>query len=70
MHLHGFNMQILHSGSGDWDGTIVRQWNPQRRDVAMVPKKGHLVLQFDAGKNPGKFYFPNRHLCQRCTDND
>lgn len=57
MHLHGFNMQILHVGTGDWNGTIVRSVNPQRRDVIMVPGNGHLVIQFEAGQNAGVWPF-------------
>jgi FtsP/CotA-like multicopper oxidase with cupredoxin domain len=56
MHLHGYNMYILHEGPGqDWDGTIVRPENPQRRDVFQIRPNGHLVMQFDAAENPGKF---------------
>jgi hypothetical protein len=55
MHLHGFNMYVLHLGEGDWDGTIIRGINPQRRDVVMVPANGHMVMQFDAGHNPGLY---------------
>lgn len=58
MHLHGFNMYILHEGEGiEWDGTIVRPENPQRRDVFQVQPKGHLTMQFDAGSNPGVWPF-------------
>lgn len=57
MHLHGFNMQVLHVGTGDWDGTIVRQLNPQRRDVYMMPASGHIVLQFNAAGNAGVWPF-------------
>jgi len=54
MHLHGFNMYILHEGDGpDWDGTIIHPENPQRRDVVQLRPNGHLVIQFDAGQNPG-----------------
>lgn len=53
MHLHGFNMYVLHEGEGPWDGTIVSRDNPQRRDVVQVRKHGHLVIQFDAADNPG-----------------
>ncbi|OAQ61309.1 laccase-1 precursor [Purpureocillium lilacinum] len=54
MHLHGFNMYILHEGSGpDWDGTIIHPENPQRRDVIQLRPNGHLVMQFDASQNPG-----------------
>lgn len=54
MHLHGFNMYILHEGFGAWDGTIIHPENPQRRDVFQVRKRGHLVMQFDAADNPGE----------------
>lgn len=55
MHLHGFNMYILAEGAGEWDGTtIVNPGNPQRRDVMQVRANGYIVMQFDAGENPGK----------------
>ncbi|OAQ67474.1 laccase-1 precursor [Purpureocillium lilacinum] len=58
MHLHGFNMYILHEGDGpDWDGTIIHPENPQRRDVVQLRPNGHLVIQFDAGQNPGVWPF-------------
>ncbi|KAG9251363.1 ascorbase and Cu-oxidase [Emericellopsis atlantica] len=57
MHLHGFDMYVLHEGLGPWDGTIVRPSNPQRRDVFQVRPNGHLVMQFDAGENPGVWPF-------------
>ncbi|KAK0733755.1 multicopper oxidase-domain-containing protein [Lasiosphaeria miniovina] len=55
IHLHGHNFYILHQGPGEWDGTIVRPSNPQRRDVQQVRAFGHLVIQFDA--NPGVWAF-------------
>ncbi|TFB01096.1 Laccase-2 [Trichoderma ghanense] len=58
MHLHGFNMYILHEGWGEWDGkSIIRPSNPQRRDVFMVRAGGHVVMQFDAASNPGVWPF-------------
>ncbi|KJZ74859.1 hypothetical protein HIM_05768 [Hirsutella minnesotensis 3608] len=57
MHLHGFNMYVLHEGEGDWNGTIVHPENPQRRDVVQMRKDGHLVMQFDAAGNPGVWPF-------------
>lgn len=57
MHLHGFNMYVLHEGPGEWDGTIVRQHNPMRRDVVQLSKNSHLVMQFDAAENPGLWSF-------------
>ncbi|KAJ4125611.1 hypothetical protein NW765_001385 [Fusarium oxysporum] len=57
MHLHGFNMYVLHEGPGTWDGTIISRNNPERRDVVMIRGNGHLVVQFDAAKNPGVWPF-------------
>ncbi|KAJ9423222.1 multicopper oxidase-domain-containing protein [Fusarium oxysporum] len=57
MHLHGFNMYVLHEGPGSWDGTIINRHNPQRRDVVQIRGNGHLVIQFDAGENPGVWPF-------------
>lgn len=57
MHLHGHNMQILHEGPGNYDGTsVVRPSNPQRRDVQMVRANGHFVMQFTLD-NPGVWPF-------------
>ncbi|KAG6236899.1 hypothetical protein E4U25_003226 [Claviceps purpurea] len=53
IHLHGFNMYLLHEGTGTWDGTIINGHNPQRRDVQQVRANGHIVIQFDASSNPG-----------------
>ncbi|KAM7205257.1 Cupredoxin [Rhypophila sp. PSN 637] len=55
MHLHGHNFYVLNEGPGEWDGTIVRSSNPQRRDVQLVRPNGHLVLQFDP--QPGVWAF-------------
>ncbi|KAK2015789.1 multicopper oxidase [Colletotrichum eremochloae] len=58
MHLHGFNMYILHEGDGlTWDGTITNPENPQRRDVQQVRAGGHMVMQFDSNENPGVWPF-------------
>ncbi|UKZ82511.1 hypothetical protein TrVFT333_010300 [Trichoderma virens FT-333] len=58
MHLHGFNMYLLHEGPGQWDRkTIIRPSNPQRRDVFLVRQGGHVVFQFDAASNPGVWPF-------------
>ena len=56
-HLHGHEMQVLASGTGTWDGSsIVNPENPQRRDVAMLPASGYLVLQWES-TNPGLWPF-------------
>lgn len=57
MHLHGFNMYVLDEGDGDWNGTVVMPQNPLRRDVVQLRKNGYLVVQFDAGENPGEYSF-------------
>lgn len=60
IHLHGHNMQVLSSGFGTWDGSIIRPANPQRRDVqTMFPgtasTPSYVVIQWDQD-NPG--YWP------------
>ncbi|CAG9941535.1 unnamed protein product [Clonostachys rosea f. rosea IK726] len=57
IHMHGFNMYILHEGPGTWDGTIINPHNPIRRDVYQLRPNGHLVIQFDAAANPGVWPF-------------
>lgn len=44
---------VLSDGDGYWDGhTIINPSNPQRRDVQMLRRYGHLVLQIQ-DPNPG-----------------
>ncbi len=52
MHMHGHNFFVLHQGPGEWDGTVVRATNPQRRDVQLLPGGEHIVLQIRTD-NPG-----------------
>ena len=53
IHLHGHDFYILASGSGTFNDSIALQTtNPPRRDVAMLPSAGYLVLAFQAD-NPG-----------------
>jgi len=56
MHVHGHNMQILSSGIGYWDGSIVNPENPSRRDVHTLPPLGYAVMQWDLD-NPGVWPF-------------
>jgi FtsP/CotA-like multicopper oxidase with cupredoxin domain len=56
MHMHGHNMLVLASGTGQWDGKIVNPNNPQRRDVHMLPANGYMVVQINAN-NPGVWPF-------------
>ena len=55
-HVHGRDMQILSEGDGVWDGSIVRQDNPVRRDVHLIRAYGHLAMQFP-GDNAGVWPF-------------
>lgn len=54
IHLHGFDFYVLASGSGtyDADSTTLSLTNPPRRDTAMLPSSGYLVLAFETD-NPG-----------------
>lgn len=45
-------MQILSSGLGYWDGSIVNPENPTRRDTWSLPPAGYAVMQWDLN-NPG-----------------
>lgn len=51
IHLHGHDFSILAQGSGLWNGSIVTK-NPPRRDTAMLPASGYLLLAFQTN-NPG-----------------
>jgi FtsP/CotA-like multicopper oxidase with cupredoxin domain len=54
IHLHGHDFFVLAQGSGTYDSTTttLTTSNPPRRDVAMLPSAGHLVIAFPAD-NPG-----------------
>lgn len=53
IHLHGFDFFVLAQGTGDYaDNTTLNLDNPPRRDTAMLPSSGYLVLAFETD-NPG-----------------
>ncbi|EHK98291.1 putative Laccase-3 [Glarea lozoyensis 74030] len=53
IHLHGHDFYLLGAGNGDFTDPAALQWNnPPRRDVAMLPAGGYLVIGFEAN-NPG-----------------
>ncbi|KAI3528810.1 multicopper oxidase [Colletotrichum filicis] len=55
MHLHGHDFWILDSGYGNFDSTQTDRLtlvNAPRRDVAMMPGSGYLVIAFKTN-NPG-----------------
>ncbi|KAL4898051.1 Cupredoxin [Aspergillus ambiguus] len=51
IHLHGHDFFILSQGPNIWNGSVMTE-NPPRRDTAMLPAQGHLVLAFKTD-NPG-----------------
>lgn len=54
IHLHGFDFFVLGQGSGTYTSgsTTLNLDNPPRRDTAMLPSSGYLVLAFETD-NPG-----------------
>ena len=53
MHLHGHDFYVLGAGTGNYsDATTLNYINPPRRDVAILPANGYLVLAF-VTDNPG-----------------
>ncbi|KAI9836049.1 MAG: hypothetical protein M1819_001660 [Sarea resinae] len=52
IHLHGHDFYILDSGTGTYNSSIETVTNPPRRDVAMLPGSGYLILAFKTD-NPG-----------------
>ncbi|KAK7708310.1 hypothetical protein SLS57_009044 [Botryosphaeria dothidea] len=55
MHLHGHDFWVLGSGYGNFDSTqtnALQLVNAPRRDVAMMPASGYLVIAFKTN-NPG-----------------
>ncbi|KAJ5100655.1 CAZyme family AA1 [Penicillium angulare] len=51
IHLHGHDFYILAQGDGEFNG-VVNTKNPARRDTALLPSKGYLVIAIKAN-NPG-----------------
>jgi FtsP/CotA-like multicopper oxidase with cupredoxin domain len=54
IHLHGHDFHVLAQGTGTYDdATVTLNFdNPPRRDTAMLPASGYLVLAFETN-NPG-----------------
>ncbi|RSM05381.1 hypothetical protein CDV31_009619 [Fusarium ambrosium] len=54
IHLHGHDFHILAQGSGTYDSSTVtlNTENPPRRDTAMLPASGYLVMAWETD-NPG-----------------
>ncbi|KAH6629092.1 laccase-2 precursor [Boeremia exigua] len=57
MHLHGHVFQIVAKGVGSWNGNEGSlPAVPSKRDGAVVPAEGYIVLRFKAD-NPGVWFF-------------
>ncbi|RMD40677.1 hypothetical protein DV735_g4428, partial [Chaetothyriales sp. CBS 134920] len=53
IHLHGHDFFVLGAGDGTFDNTQTLNYdNPPRRDVALLPASGYLVVAFNTD-NPG-----------------
>ncbi|CAL3967584.1 unnamed protein product [Diplocarpon coronariae] len=53
IHLHGHDFYIIAQGVGTYDTSVsLTLKNPPRRDVAMLPSSGYLVIAFETD-NPG-----------------
>lgn len=53
IHLHGHDFVVLAQGSGTYSSSVsLNLDNPARRDTAMLPASGYLVLAFETD-NPG-----------------
>lgn len=53
IHLHGHDFWVLAQGTGNLTAATPLCWdNPPRRDTAMLPGNGYLVLSFETD-NPG-----------------
>lgn len=68
IHLHGHDFFLLAQGTGVFDpATANINWaNPMRRDVAMLPGTGHLVIGFETD-NPG-IWLMHCHIVSRSSD--
>ena len=52
IHLHGHDFIVIAQGSGTYSGDGTTLANPPKRDTAMLPENGHLVIAFKTD-NPG-----------------
>ncbi|KAL1847420.1 hypothetical protein Plec18167_005191 [Paecilomyces lecythidis] len=52
LHLHGHDFYVLDQGTGTYNASNITLANPPRRDTAMLPASGYLLLAFQTD-NPG-----------------
>ena len=68
MHLHGHDFALLRQSENSWredkkwlklncNETAIKCDNPPRRDVALLPAKGYIIIAFKAD-NPGSTFYP------------
>lgn len=73
IHLHGHDFWVIDQGYGTWnnDTSSLDLANAPRRDVAMLPASGFLVIAFKTD-NPGVSPTPSIHLldCACADDRD
>jgi hypothetical protein len=55
IHLHGHDFALLAQGNTSFDPNtaVIKRDNPPRRDVALLPQNGYLLIAFKLD-NPGK----------------
>ncbi|KAJ5698934.1 hypothetical protein N7462_000939 [Penicillium macrosclerotiorum] len=46
IHLHGHDFVIMTQGCGAYSGQVISLAKPPKRDTAMLPENGHLVIAF------------------------
>ena len=46
IHLHGHDFVVLAQGSGTYTGDVTTLATPPKRDTAMLPENGYLVIAF------------------------
>jgi FtsP/CotA-like multicopper oxidase with cupredoxin domain len=52
IHLHVHDFVVFAQGSGTYTGDVTTHTTPPKRDTAMLPEKGYLVIAFKTD-NPG-----------------
>jgi hypothetical protein len=73
MHIHGHNFWVVAEGKGEWNGTVTRPANPQRRDTQIIDQGypvpagiTYVVVEFVAD-NPGVWPF-HCHVAWHVSD--
>lgn len=61
IHLHGHDFALLSQGNTTFNAStaVIKRDNPPRRDVALLPRSGYLLIAFKVD-NPGKSFHMKR----------